>query len=72
MRVFCPDQFLKNIFPSHEINSYLGKYQLLPAPANTNLSQMGRDFSFPLFTCKMSLQVLRITKGEVKIRRKPL
>lgn len=34
--------------------------QLLPAPANTNLSQMGRDFSFPLLTCKMSLLVLRI------------
>lgn len=43
--------------------------QLLPAPANTNLSQMGRDFSFPLLTCKMSLLVLRITEGEGKIRK---
>lgn len=43
--------------------------QLLPTPANTNLSQMGKDFSFPLFTCKMSLLMLRITEGEGKIRK---
>lgn len=40
--------------------------QLLPTPANTNLSQMGREFSFLLFTCKMSLLVLRIAEGEGK------
>lgn len=62
--VFCHDQFLKNIIPCHEINRHLGKYQLFPTPANTNLSQMGRYFSFPLFTCKMSLLVLRITERE--------
>lgn len=46
--------------------------QLFPTPANTNLSQMGRYFSFPLFTCKMSLLVLRITEREGSIQKKTL
>lgn len=44
---------------------------LLASAANTSLPQAGRDFSFPLFTYKMSLLMLRITEGEGKIR-KPL
>lgn len=43
--------------------------QLFPTPANTNLSQVGRYFSFPLFTCKMSLLVLRITGRERSIKK---
>ena len=43
--------------------------QLLPTLAKTNLSQIGRDFSPPLFICKMGLLVLRITEGEGIIRK---
>lgn len=51
------------------IGTWGNTYQLFPTPANTNLSQVGRYFSFPLFTCKMSLLVLRITGRERSIKK---
>jgi len=70
MRYFVMINFLKIFFhPMKLIRTWGNTNQLLPTLAKTNLSQIGRDFSPPLFICKMGLLVLRITEGEGIIRK---